>query len=260
VNTDQAFDFLKDAGVTEDISIQTVRRWLREKKITFEGRGSRKTGYILEDTNEALNLLKDAGVSETIGMQIVQRYLHEGKIHKLGTSEYIPNETSKRFLNHTPIDADKIIRQLKGKIKAQEEHLKEFEKLHQTSVNTLIQQRNKLRNEMVSLENEKSELQRENKKILKENIDLRNELLKLKDFVSNGTEKEADKTEAPPLAPISNNYRQKLGLPQTANYKTVLAGYKKLLKITHPDHGGSPAAFHYVKTDFDYFRNSLKEK
>ncbi|MBR8644041.1 hypothetical protein KEH51_02900 [[Brevibacterium] frigoritolerans] len=36
MNTDQTFDLLKDAGVSESSSIQTVRRWLREGKIKYE--------------------------------------------------------------------------------------------------------------------------------------------------------------------------------------------------------------------------------
>ena len=38
MNTDQAFDLLQNAGLSESSSIQTVRRWLREGKIKYEGR------------------------------------------------------------------------------------------------------------------------------------------------------------------------------------------------------------------------------
>jgi hypothetical protein len=176
VNTDQAFDFLKDAGVTEDISIQTVRRWLRERKINYEGTGRQKKGFILDNTDQAIKLLKDADVAESMIIQIVQRWLREGKIQQVGTSKWISEYRPTEPVLHNPTDQEKIIHQLKAKIKAQDEHIKEFEKLHQTSINTLIQQRNNLKKEMVSQENEKSELQRENKKLLKENIDLHNEL------------------------------------------------------------------------------------
>ncbi len=45
-----------------------------------------------------------------------------------------------------------------------------------------------------------------------------------------------------------------------ASNKEVLAEYKGLLKITHPDHGGNAKVFHYIKTDYDNFRNSIKGK
>lgn len=261
VNTDQAFDLLKDAGVTDDISIQTVRRWLLERKINYQGNGKQKTGYILDDTDQAFTMLKDAGVAESIGFQIVRRWLREGKIQNVGTgneiTEYILNETaSKRFLNN-PTDQDKIIHKLKVRVKAQDEHIKGLEQLQKTSIKTLIQQRDKLNKDIVNLDNEKSEFQRETRKLLKENIDLRNELLKLKEELSKGNKRDPDMTQATP-PPKQNNYRQKLGLSKTASHKEVLVGYKKLLKITHPDHGGNATAFHYIKTDYDHFRDSSK--
>ncbi|MDQ0199796.1 J domain-containing protein [Neobacillus ginsengisoli] len=261
MNTDQAFELLKEAGLTEDSSIQTVRRWLRERKINYEGTGPQKTGYILDDTDQAYNMLKDAGVAESFGVQIVQRWLSEGKIQNVGTGnqkpEYRPIETtSKRLLNNST-DQDKIICQLKVRIKAQDEHIKGIEQLHRTSINTLTQQRDKLNREIVILENEVSELQRETKKLLKENIDLHNELLKLKEEFSKGNTSNPEKTQAS-SPPKKIDYRQKLGLSKAASHKEVLAGYKNLLKITHPDHGGNATAFHYVKTDYDFFRNSIK--
>jgi regulator of replication initiation timing len=262
VNTEQAFLLLKEAGLTEDSSIQTIRRWLRERKINYEGTGLRKTGYILDDTDQALNMLKDAGVAESFGVQIVQRWLSEGKIKTVGTgnrkAEYRPDEaTSKRFLNN-PTDEDKIIRQLKVRLKAQDEHIKGIEQLHRTSINTLTQQKDKLNREIFILENEISDLQRETKKLLKENIDLHNALLKLKEELSKGNTSNPEKNQASyPAKKI--DYRQKLGLSKAASPKEVLAGYKKLLKMTHPDQGGNATAFHYIKTDYDHFRNSIKE-
>jgi len=67
VNTDQAFELLRDAGVTEDICINVVRRWLRERKINYEGNVQQKSGYILENTKQAITMLSDAGVAESIG-------------------------------------------------------------------------------------------------------------------------------------------------------------------------------------------------
>jgi predicted site-specific integrase-resolvase len=259
MNTDQAFALLKSAGVSEDISIQTVRRWLRERKINYEGRSNQKSGYILDDTDQAYHLLKDAGVAASIGIPIVRRWLREGKIQSVESknkkTEYLPNEiTSNLLLNHSP-DLDKIIRQLKVKIKTQEEHIKGMEELHQNSVKTLVQQRDKLNKEIANLEHENSKLQSEARGLLKENIDLRNQLLKLKEELNKGTKNEPEKQDLPP---ITQHYHQKLGLSKSAGPKEILAGYKKLLKITHPDHGGNATAFHYIKTDFDFYRNRLK--
>jgi predicted site-specific integrase-resolvase len=264
MNTDQAFDLLTDAGVTEDISIQTVRRWLKEKKIKYEGTVQQNSGYILDDSDEVFNMLKDAGVPDNIATKIVQRWLNEGKIQNVkagkrkNQNQYIPNEKASLQRLNNPADQDRIIRQLQVKIKAQNEHIKGIEQLHETSINTLIQQRNKLNKEIISLEHENSELQRETQKLLKENFKLHKELTRLKDELTNGSKKDPDKTHAAPSTKM-NNYRQKLGLSKNSSHKEVLAGYKKLLKATHPDQGGSPTAFHYIKTDYDDFRNSIKE-
>lgn len=259
VNTEQAFKILKDAGVTEDVSIDTVRRWLRERKITYEGTGHLSTGYVLEDTDQAINMLKDAGVTESTGIQIVQRWLREGKIQNIGTrkrkTESLPTESNPKWFLNNPGEQDKIIRQLQVRIKAQDEHIKGIEKLHQDSINALIQQRNKLKKEIINQELEFSELQRETKNLLKENISLHNELIKLKEELSKGNKSEAEKTETP-LPSKPNDYRQKLGLSKKANSQEMLSGFKKLLKLTHPDHGGNAAAFHYIKVDYDHFRKS----
>ena len=74
MKTDQAFDLLKDAGATESISIQTVRRWLREGKIKSreETRIERLDTY--DDIYQAFDLLKDAGIIESISIQTVSRW------------------------------------------------------------------------------------------------------------------------------------------------------------------------------------------
>ncbi|MFJ7727552.1 hypothetical protein ACIQXV_15485 [Neobacillus sp. NPDC097160] len=259
MNTDQAYELLSDAGVTEEICILTVRRWLRERKIKYEGKGQRKSGYIFNDTVQALSVLKDAGVAESSGIQIVQRWLGEGKVKSIGNqtrkTEYIPNETEVYRSINGSIDSNNIIRQLKVKIKAQNQQLKGIEQLHQSSINSLIQQREKLKKEMMKQEQEKSELQYETKKLLQENMDLRNEISRLKEELAKGTNKERYQTNGTQLPPQTNDYRQKLGLSKNASHKEVLAGYKKLLKITHPDHGGNAAAFHYIKTEYDSYKN-----
>ncbi|WP_338447692.1 hypothetical protein R4Z09_15670 [Niallia oryzisoli] len=259
MNTDQAFELLKNAGVTEDVCIKTVRRWLRERKITYDG-GQKNIGYILDDTDQAFQLLKDAGVAPSIGIPTVRRWVREGKIKHVGDgdpiTEYISNEPNPRRSVLSPAE-DKLIRQLKAKIKAQEEHIKGIEDLHQSSINTLIQQRNKLKQEIMRLETERHELQKEARKLLKENLDLRNELLKLKEEYSKGNKSDPEKTQTVPFK--SYDPRSKLGLSKTAGPKEILAGYKTLLKMTHPDRGGNAALFHFIKMDYDSFRNGLKK-
>ncbi|MEH7305530.1 hypothetical protein [Neobacillus drentensis] len=263
MNTDQAFDLLREAGVTEDTSIQTVRRWFRERKIHFKGAGQQDTGYILDNTDQAFYLLKDAGIVDSTAVQIVRRLLREGKIESVGTGNQKTqsNETTSNRVVNRPSHQDKIVQQLKVRIKAQDEHIKGIEHLHQTSIATLIQQIDMLKKEIVNHEKENSELQRETKKLLKENIDLTNELLELKGELFKGNKGDSDKTEDIPLAtPLTNDYRQKLGLSKRASDKEVITRYKKLLKITHPDHGGNAALFHFIKTDYDQFRNSINLK
>ena len=53
-NTDQAFDLLKDTGLSESSSVLVVKRWLHEGKIKYEGNGNRKIKYISNDTTSKL--------------------------------------------------------------------------------------------------------------------------------------------------------------------------------------------------------------
>ncbi|WP_066368492.1 hypothetical protein [Neobacillus fumarioli] len=262
MDTDQAFDLLKAAEVPEEICIQTVRRWLKERKIIYSGKVRFvKTGYILEDTDQAIDLLKDAGVDAAKGIKAIQRWLYEGKIQKIGSrnqiTEYIEDEkNTKLFLNKSS-DQDKLIRDLKGRIKMQDEQLKELEELHKSTVTALNQQKEKLQKEIRKLETENGALQKETKRLLSDNIGLRKQLLKLQEELSKGGKRDAEITQRAPIS-ATLDYQQKLGLSKTAGQKDILAAFKKLLKTTHPDHGGSPAVFHYVKTEYDHFKNSLK--
>jgi regulator of replication initiation timing len=260
MNTEEAFELLKDAGVNEEIGIQMVRRWLRERKVNFEGTVRRKAGYILKDTDQAFEMLKDAGVAENMSILTVRRWLREGKIQNVGEGspkiQFLSTETSS---HHNSAEQEKLIRQLQAKIKAQDEHIKGLEQLHKSSIHTMIQQREKLNKEILNLENERSELQSESKNLLKENIHLRSEILKLKEELYKGGKREPEKAKATPPVTNTNDYRRKLGLSKTATHKEVLAGYKTLLKVTHPDQGGNATAFQYIKTDYDHFRKSVKD-
>ncbi|WP_160723127.1 hypothetical protein [Bacillus sp. USDA818B3_A] len=261
MNTDQAFDFLKDAGLSEDLCMQTVRRWLREKKIKFDGKLGlqQPAGYILQDTDQAIHLLEDAGISASMGIQVVQRWLYEGKIQKVGKgkqlADYLSNVKNPKQLLSRPSDQDKLIRELKAKIKVQDDHIKELEELHKTSMKSLTQLRNKLQKQIINLELEKNDLQSETRKVLKENIELRSELLYLKEKLSKG-KREPEKVHFTASAQTLD-HRKKLGLSKNASEKEVLSRYKKLLLMTHPDHGGNPLVFNYVKADYDEFKNGF---
>ncbi|MEH7120147.1 hypothetical protein V7128_22395, partial [Neobacillus vireti] len=204
-------------------------------------------------------LLNDAGVAASNGLQVVQRWLYEGKIQKVGNSglltEYLSNVKNPKHLINPPTEQDKMIRELKAKVKVQEEHLKELEDLHKSTLKTHIQQRNKLQKDILNLELEKNELQKETRKLLKDNIELRSELLYLKEKLAKQGKRVPEKSQlaSPPIH--THDYRRKLGLSKTASDKEILARYKKLLKITHPDHGGNAVVFHYVKTDYDHYKN-----
>lgn len=259
MNTEEAFELLKDAGVAEDIGIKMVRTWLRERKVNFEGTVRRRSGYILTDPNQAFTMLKEAGVSEAVAVQTVRRWLRDGKIQNVGEgSPQMDNLPIEPPVKHPSASHEKLIRKLQAKIKAQDEHIKGLEQLHQSSVKTMIQQREKLNQEIHTLEKERTQLQQETKSLLKENLHLRNEILKLKDELYSGRKKEPEKIKDSPRIPNTNDYRSKLGLSKTATHKEVMAGYKSLLKVTHPDQGGNPAAFQYIKNDYDRFRNILK--
>jgi hypothetical protein len=260
VNTDQAFELLKDAGVAEDVGILTVRRWLLERRVKYDPAKRRETGYILDDTDQAIHLLMDAGVASSTGMEIVKRWLREGRIQNVGEgkqlSEYISSEKDATKYSTNLSNQERVIRQLKAKLKAQDEHIKGLEELHENSVNRLLQQKEKYKKELVQLETEKRKFQTETSSLMRENIELRKELLRLKEELYKGHKSEPEKI--PPRPVKSPDYRQKLGLSKTASPKEIVASYKKLLKITHPDSGGNEALFHYIKSEYDQFRNTLK--
>ncbi|MCD4837712.1 hypothetical protein LRS37_02220 [Neobacillus sedimentimangrovi] len=260
MNTDQAFELLRSAGVPDEKIIQIVRRWLREHKIKYAGNSS-KANRKFEDTDQVIELLKDAGVEASTGLQIVQQWFHEGKIRKIGNREHINDYLSGNTTAHLIVsDQEKTVRELRVKLKAQDEHIKGMEEFYKHTIKELKQQREKLHKEIAELQNEKSLLQKETRRVLKENIELRNELLRLKENYSRQGKEEDEKKSQTVSPSTTPDYRRKLGLSKTAGEKEILAKFKKLLLLTHPDHGGNAAAFHYVKTDYDQYKNSLKGK
>ncbi|MFK2826165.1 hypothetical protein QYG89_10860 [Bacillus sp. B190/17] len=255
MNTDQAFELLRDAGVTEDRSIQTVKRWLRDGKIKYEGgKGNRKNGYIIDDTDQVLDLLKDAGVTESIGIQTIRRWLHGGRMKSEGNRKIessMDDTPSKLFTNgRMDQNTDEIIRRLKLKIQAQDKHIKGIEELHEVAKKGVLQQRDQLKREVIALKNDVNKLQNEIRDLLKQNIELRNEWRKLKESKRNKYH----------FTSTTQLNHKKLGLSKMADNKEVAAAYKGLLKLTHPDRGGNAKLFHYIKTDYDHFRNSIEGK
>ena len=206
LNTDQAFDLLTEAGITNNP--ETFRRWIREGKI-------KATGFTIDD-------------------QALKRFIHE----------------------YTYSDKDKVIQQLKLKIKERDQYIEGIEELHKTSAKELIKQRNMLHKEIVILKNEHSKLHKEAMDLLRENIDLQNKLNELKETLLKGNK--SDDQSVHPTSPL-DHYCQKLGLSKRASHREVVIGYKKLLKMSHPDQGGNAKLFQYLKMDYDHFRKRFKD-
>jgi regulator of replication initiation timing len=202
LNTDQAFDMLKEAGITDNF--ETFRYWLREGKI-------KATGFTIDEHS-------------------LKMFMKEQKS---------PNK-------------DELIHQLKLKIKVQEEQIKGMEEIHRSTTKHLFNQRDKVKKEIVSLTNKINELKQESIDLLKENIELRDELIVLKERLAN--ENSSGNHYFQPTSQL-NDFRQKLGLSKKASDKEVLARYKELLKLAHPDRGGNAKLFQYIKADYDYIRS-----
>ena len=205
LNTDQAFDLLMEAGITNNP--ETFRRWIREGKI-------KATGFTIDD-------------------QALKRFIHE----------------------YTYSDKDKVIQQLKLKIKERDQYIEGIEELHKTSTKELIKQRNLLNKEIIILKNEQNQLRKETMDLLRENIELHNKLNELKE-----TRLKGNKSDDPlfhPTSPLDHD-RQKLGLSKKASPSEMLTGFKELLKMSHPDQGGNAKLFHYLKMDYDHFRKRFK--
>ena len=80
-------------------------------------------------------------------------------------------------------------------------------------------------------------------------------MIELKETLLKGNK--SDDQSVYPTSPL-DHYCQKLGLSKRASQKEVVIGFKKLLKISHPDQGGNAKLFQYLKMDYDHFRNRFK--
>jgi regulator of replication initiation timing len=203
--------------------------------------------------DKAFAILKEAGITDNI--DTFRKWVHTGKIKSIGLT--IDEHSLKQFMKeYTNPDKDLIINQLKAKIHAQNNHILGIEQLHETATHTFFRQREQLNNEILLLKKENQRLQQESMELLKENIALRNQLIKLKDNASTNNQRSSVSTEPPSTLHID---KQKLGLSKMASNQEVLATYKELLKISHPDHGGNAKLFQYIKTDFDQIRKKHKK-
>ena len=202
--------------------------------------------------DQAFDVLMEAGI--TNNPETFKHWIREGKIKAIGFT--IDDQELKRFMNeYTCLDKDKVIQQLKLKIKERDQYIEGIEELHKTSTRELIKQRNSLNKEVVILKNEQNQLRKETMDLLRENIELHNRLKESKETRVNGNK--SDDPLFHPTAPFDHD-RQKLGLSKKASPSEMLTRFKELLKIAHPDKGGNAKLFHYLKTDYDHFRKRFK--
>jgi hypothetical protein len=161
LNTDQAFNLLKEIGITN--SPETFRHWLREGKI-------KATGFTIDEQSLKLfideYLYPDKNENETIQeltlkIKTKDQYIERiEELHKSSTQELIKqrDQLNKEMVilknEHTYVDKDEIIRQLRLKIKTKDQYIEEMKELHESSTQELIKQRDQLNKEIIILKNE----------------------------------------------------------------------------------------------------------
>lgn len=204
-------------------------------------------------SDKAFALLKEAGITDNV--DTYRGWVREGRIKAIGLS--IDDHSLEQFMkDYKNPDKDVIIKQLKAKIHAQNNHIIGIEQLHETATHTFFKQREKLNNEILHLKKENQKLQKETTELLKENISLRDQLIKFKEYNFMNNEQNSIPPESPSI-PHTN--KQKLGLSKMASNQEILSAYKELLKLAHPDHGGNAKLFQYIKADFDQIRKNFKK-
>jgi hypothetical protein len=214
---------------------------------------------------EAVEELTKAGVSESIRTLTIRKWIKEGKITSSANNGYsVDEQTTKLLQNSLRNEKNEIIKKLQTKIKLQDEYIDGIKALHKDASNSFLKLRENLNQEILLLKKENNDLQKEVTQLIKENIRLRDDLIKYKEkSINKNNNREHDQHEKPTSTHqpyYLNEYRDKLGLAKIAGKKEVVASYKELLKLTHPDHGGNPKCFHYIKADFDQFKRSIKGK
>ncbi|UGB29157.1 hypothetical protein [Metabacillus sp. B2-18] len=212
---------------------------------------------------EAVEELTKAGVSESIRTLTIRKWIKEGIITSSENNGYsIDKQTTKLLQNSLRDEKNEIIKKLQTKIKLQDEYIEGIKAIHKDATSSFITQRENLNREISLLKKENNDLQKEVTQLLKENIRLRDDLIKYKENSMNKNKNsDHDQQEQPTSYDLSyhlREYQHKLGLAKIAGKKEIVASYKELLKLTHPDHGGDPKCFHYIKADFDTFKRNLK--
>lgn len=208
---------------------------------------------------EAVEELTKAGVSESIRTLTIRKWIKEGKITSSENNGYsVDKQTTKLLQNSLPDEKNEIIKKLQTKIKLQDEYIEGIKAIHKDTTNSYITQRENLNQEISLLKNENNDLQKEVTQLLKENISLRDDLIRYKENSMNKNKNRDHDQQQPTSNYHLREYQHKLGLAKIAGKKEIVASYKELLKLTHPDHGGDPKCFHYIKADFDTFKRNLK--
>ena len=204
-------------------------------------------------SDKAFALLKEAGITDNV--DTYRSWVREGRIKAIGLS--IDDRSLEQFMkDYKNPDKDVIIKQLKAKIHAQNNHIIGIEQLHENATHTFFKQREQLNKEILTLKKENQKLQKESMELLKENIALRDQLIKLKEnaFMHNEQNSVSSKSSS-----TTHTNKQKLGLSKMASNQEILSAYKELLKLAHPDHGGNAKLFQYIKADFDQIRKNFKK-
>lgn len=123
INTDQAYEMLKGAGVTD--SIQTVRRWLREGKIKANRTQNRKVGFEIDKRDLQRFINERTGMDKDISIKNLK--LENLQLKNIQKS--IMSEIS--GFNNRIESLNKTIELLKKENKAFEEGYKTIKKINE---------------------------------------------------------------------------------------------------------------------------------
>lgn len=234
INTDQAFEKLKEAGVTG--SIQTVRRWLRNGKIKASRSENRKAGFEIDEGD-----LKRF-INERTGMDKDERIKYLEEKYKQLNDQYQP-------MYEDWLKVLKENRELKQS-KVENEKLKRKIEL--------------LRDENKALENAYKTVREINDRLTKENESKNNSFFDNFERLKQRAKANADYWQSHNFdfnlfmqPQKKQNYRENLGLSSNCSDEELKKEFKKLLKILHPDTGGNAKLFQQMKADYDAFRKSI---
>ncbi|MEC1757396.1 DnaJ domain-containing protein [Schinkia azotoformans] len=226
MDTQQAFEKLKQAGITD--SIQTVRRWLRNGTIKASRTDNRKAGFLIDEQDLQRFINDRTGADKDEQIKKLKQHIED--------------------IEHFHENGSKVMKNRYWQLEKENERLSK-----------LIKSNNQ------ELKTENQNLKDEIKKLRKEKMDLLNEKLELLDRISNikkGNPKWQDDNSFEGFWKYFNvvnkvDYRQKLGLSPNCSNDEVKKEYKKLIMILHPDKGGNAKIFQQIKNEYDEFRKSI---